>query len=69
MTTELSSKIEPSAKKTIVGGGVGGAIGVLAVLFMPDTWHIFTPEEASMATAAIGIVFSYAMRYLPAPNR
>ena len=54
--------------RTVTGGGVGGAIGVLVVLFMPEETHVFTPETASMATAAFGIVFSYLVRFLPQPK-
>ncbi len=58
----------PSHQKTAVGGGVGGALGVLAVIFMPPDWYVFTPETASIATAAFGVIFSYGMRWLPAPG-
>lgn len=54
--------------KTVVGGGVGGALGVLVVLFMPDSVHVFTPETAAVATAAFGILFSHLVKYLPAPK-
>ncbi len=54
---------------TVVGGGLGGALGALVVTFMPATLHIFTPESAAVSTAAFGIVFSYLVRYLPAPKR
>ncbi len=54
---------------TVVGGGIGGALGVLVVLFMPSDVILFTPEKAAMATAAFGILFSYLVRYLPAPRR
>ncbi len=57
----------PSTKKTVTGSGVGGAIGVLIVVFMPATVFVFTPETASMATAAFGVVFSYLIRYIPTP--
>jgi len=54
---------------TVVGGGIGAALGVLVVEFLPATMHTFTPESASVTTAAFGIVFSYLVRYLPAPKR
>jgi len=50
-----------------VGGGVGGALGILAVIFMPPSVFIFTPETASIATAALGVVFSYLVKFLPKP--
>ncbi len=53
---------------TVAGGGVGGALGVLTVLFMPDTLYVFTPETASIATAAFGVVFGYLMRFAPQPS-
>lgn len=59
----------PGTARAVVGGGIGGALGFLVVLFMPDTWHTFTPETASAATAAFGVVFSYLIRYLPQPPR
>ncbi len=55
-------------QRTTVGGGVGGALGVLVTLFMPESVYVFTPETASVATAAFGIIFSYGMRWLPAPG-
>lgn len=54
--------------KTIAGGGVGGALGVLVVLFMPEHVHDFTPETASVATAAFGIIFSWLVRFMPQPS-
>ncbi len=62
------STSKTTAGTAMVGGGVGGALGVLAVLFMPADWYIFTPESAAVATAAFGVIFSYAMRWLPAPG-
>ncbi len=63
----MAEKSTPTAVRTITGGGIGGAVGVLVVLFMPETVHIFTPETASMATAALGVIFSYLIRFLPQP--
>lgn len=68
MSSTSTSTVGPSTKRTIAGGGVGGALGVLVVLFLPETSYIFTPETASVATAAFGIVFSYLIRYLPQPK-
>lgn len=53
---------------TAAAGTVGGALGVLTVLFFPSEWYIFTAETASVATAAFGIVFSYAMQWIPTPK-
>jgi len=54
--------------RTVAGGTVGGAIGVLVVMFMPESVHVFTPETASMATLAFGTIASYVMRYVPKPE-
>ncbi len=54
--------------KATVTGGVGGAIGFLVVLFMPETWHVFTPETAAAAAAAFGIFFTYLSRWIPDPE-
>ena len=51
----------------VVAGGVGGALGVLTVLFMPESVYVFTPETAATATAAFGLVFAWLMRFLPKP--
>jgi len=59
--------MNPTPGKTIAGGGIGGALGVLVVLFMPENVHVFTAETASVATAAFGIIFSYLVRFLPQP--
>ncbi len=50
------------------GGGVGGAIGVLVVLFMPPSFYQFTAESAAVATAAFGVIFSFGMQYVPKPG-
>ncbi len=50
------------------GGGVGGALGVLTVLFLPPTVYQFTAESAAVATAAFGILFSFGMQYVPKPG-
>ncbi len=59
----------PNQNQTTVAGGVGGALGVLVVIFMPADTFVFTPETASIATAALGIVFSHLIRYLPKPPK
>ncbi len=67
----------PSVNRTIAGSGVGGALGVLVVIFMPSNCDValnpgfgfcFSPETASMATAALGVVFGYLIRFLPKPK-
>ena len=68
MTMPSTEASTPSHQRTAVGGGVGGALGVLVTLFMPESWYVFTPETASVATAAFGVIFSYGMRWLPAPT-
>ena len=52
-----------------VGGGVGGALGWLVVLGV-DIFSdvVLTPEQASGATAALSVVFGFAVRYLPEPK-
>ena len=57
------------SNKTTASGAVGGAIGVLTVMFMPTETYVFTPETAAHATAAVGTIFAYLIRYLPAPPR
>ena len=57
-----------SHRRTVAGGTVGGAVGVLVVMFMPENVILFTPEKAAMATLAFGTIFSWAMRFLPQPK-
>jgi len=54
--------------QTATGGTVGGAIGVLIVLFMPESVYVFTPATAATATAALGIIASYGMGFMPKPS-
>ena len=54
--------------KVANAGTVGAAIGVLVVLFMPETVIIFTPETAATATAALGVVFGWGMAFIPKPG-
>ena len=49
-------------------GGVGASIGVLVVMFMPASFHVFTATEASMATMALGVIFSALLAYIPKPK-
>jgi len=55
--------------KAVGAGGIGGALGVLVVMFMPDAWHTFTAEQAAVATMAFGVIFSWLVRFLPQPPR
>ena len=64
----MTTDTEQSHGRTVAGGTVGGAFGVLVVMFMPPTWHVFTPETAAVATLAFGTIFGYVMRYLPKPG-
>lgn len=55
--------------RTVAGGGVGGALGVSVVIMVPKfTEIVFSADEASMLTAAFGIVFGWLIRYLPQPR-
>ena len=54
--------------KVANAGAVGAALGVLVVMFMPEKAYVFTPETASMATAAFGTIFAYLMKFLPKPS-
>ncbi|KKL95923.1 hypothetical protein LCGC14_1849640 [marine sediment metagenome] len=59
-------KEKSAATKTVVGGGVGGAIAVLIILFgFPE----MAGPQAAIGTAALGTVCSWLIRYLPAPRR
>lgn len=55
---------------TAIGGGAGGALAALVVLFMPDLAPSIqmTPEKASIATAALSTIFGFVVRYLPEPK-
>ncbi len=55
--------------KAAQAGGVGAALGVLVVLFMPEYLYTFTPETASIATIAFGQLFSYLVKFLPKPPK
>ena len=63
----MDNKTTPN--RTFVGGGLGGALGVVAVVMLPKfTALTFTPDEAAIMTAALGIIFGWLVRYLPAPR-
>ena len=55
--------------RTVAGGGVGGAIGVIAVVMAPKLWDItWSVEEAALMTAALGALFAWLVRYAPQPG-
>ena len=55
--------------RTVVSGGLGSALGVVAVVILPKFTELtFTPDEAALMTAALGIIFGWLVRYLPAPG-
>ncbi len=55
--------------RAVVGGGVGGAFGVAVVVMLPKLTEIlFTANEAAIMTAALGAIFGWLVRYLPAPR-
>ncbi len=65
MTHDQAKDTAGAAK---LGGGVGGALGVLVVLFMPPAVYQFTAESAAVGTAAFGVIFSFVMQYVPKPG-
>ena len=54
-----------------LGGSVGAALGVLVVLMAPKIFPalILTATEASLLTAALGVIFSFGMQYVPRPKK
>ncbi len=58
----------PGAAK--LGGTVGSALGVLVVVMAPKIFEGFTLDatEASLLTAALGIIFGFGMQYVPKPK-
>lgn len=51
------------------GAGVGGALGFVITMFLPKFADVqFTPEEAAGLTAALGVILSYLVRFLPKPS-
>lgn len=56
-----------SPGQTVMAGGLGGALGILVVMFFPADWYVFTATTAAVATGAFGVVFNYFARYLPPP--
>ena len=55
--------------KAANSGTVGGALGILVVLFMPASVFVFDATTAAVATAAFGIIFSYGMQFAPKPKK
>jgi hypothetical protein len=54
--------------RTVAGGGIGGALGVIVVVMLPKlTTLTWSAEEASMMTAALGVLFGWLVRFLPKP--
>ena len=47
-----TKKEKSAATRTVVGGGIGGALGVLAVLFLPDlTGLVMSADKPGMCPA------------------
>ena len=55
-----------AGRRVALGGGVGAAVGVLVVLFMPTSVHVFTAETGALAAASIGTIASFIVSFLPA---
>ena len=64
----MSHTNTPGAAK--LGGSVGAALGVIVVLMGPKIFPGFTLDatEASLLTAALGVIFSFGMQYVPRPK-
>lgn len=55
--------------RTVAGGGIGGALGVIAVVMAPKVTEItWSAEKAALMTAALGALFAWLVRYLPQPG-
>ena len=67
---ELLTKTTNTPGAAKIGGGVGGAVGVLVVVMAPKMFEGFTLDatEASLLTAALGVIFSFGMQYVPRPK-
>ena len=64
----MSHQNTPGAAK--FGGSVGAALGVIVVVLGPKyiPGFVLGPTEASLLTAAFGVVFSFGMQYVPKPK-
>ncbi len=63
----MDNKTTPN--RTVVGGGIGSALGVIAVVMAPKVTDIvWSAEEAALMTAALGALFAWLVRYLPSPG-
>ena len=59
----------PKANAAVGASGIGGALGVILVMFIPKFTDItLDATEASLLTAAFGTVFAVLVRYLPKPS-
>ena len=53
----------------VTGAGIGGALGFIAVWALSKYGDAeIGPEEAAALTAAAGVIFSWAVRWLPKPH-
>lgn len=69
MSSTSTASNRPGRAATGVGGGVGGALGVIAVVMTPKLTELtLDATEASLMTAALGMLFSWLVRFLPQPR-
>ncbi len=71
MPREPKSTSPPvSHGKTVAAAGVGGAIAVVVVIFLPEMWPTLdlSAEKASILTVSFSTIFSYLARFLPKPR-
>ncbi len=66
----MAEQTKNTAGSAKFGGGVGGALGVLTVVMAPKMFDGFALDatEASLLTAALGVIFSFGMQYVPKPK-